>query len=254
MIYNLEELNKFISFLPEMNKDEVIFISLSARNKYLTDEERFLFDLGRTEMFSREIIFEKNVDNFIHILKKISTVRSYRTTKNGSYIPDKCLVTYINLNYTDVIRSAFKINASINDELQAYTLNLKNNHDLENNINRLKNIVKTINNTFQTTTSKRNFIDIDIDSHDVKVLDFILNKLNEKNVIYFVIETFGGFHVVCKKETVKFNYNEIINSANEFINENKIVGKVENNINFMVPLPGTLQANKLVKIILDNYK
>lgn len=48
LIHNREEYNKFINILPDLKDDEVYFLSLSARNKYLTDAERTLFGLGRT--------------------------------------------------------------------------------------------------------------------------------------------------------------------------------------------------------------
>ena len=75
MIEDRKHFEKFISKLPTLRMDEVSFISLSARNKYLTNEERLTLGLGRTEMFGREIAYENTVESlelvmilFLHIV------------------------------------------------------------------------------------------------------------------------------------------------------------------------------------------
>ncbi len=66
------ELKRFYDFiLPDLLPNEVYFVSLSARNKYLTTEERYDLSLGRTEMFERRIIKKKNGIDFIEILKNM---------------------------------------------------------------------------------------------------------------------------------------------------------------------------------------
>ena len=57
LLYSKEELERFINYLPQLDKDELWFASLSARNKYLTEDERTYYCLGRSEMFAREFIF-----------------------------------------------------------------------------------------------------------------------------------------------------------------------------------------------------
>ena len=61
MIVDQEQYDAFIEWLPELQHDETYFLSLSARNKYLTDEEREFYGLGRTEMFSRFVARDKEM-------------------------------------------------------------------------------------------------------------------------------------------------------------------------------------------------
>ena len=70
LLYSKEELQKFINYLPQLEKDELWFCSMSARNKYLTEDERVKYDLGRSEMFAREFIFDTHIDNFLYVLQK----------------------------------------------------------------------------------------------------------------------------------------------------------------------------------------
>jgi hypothetical protein len=76
-IYDEEQIRKFVSTLSPLKKDEVYFVSMSARNKYLTDEERRTYDLGRTEMFARELIKPSNrveggiVETYLRVLKSM---------------------------------------------------------------------------------------------------------------------------------------------------------------------------------------
>ena len=79
------EAKEFASMLAPLNMDEVYFISLSARNKYLTQEERDEYSLGRTEMFAREII-TKNTD-FEFAFRKLTGHLYARRTNNGKEIP-----------------------------------------------------------------------------------------------------------------------------------------------------------------------
>ena len=101
MIANLEIFDRFRNLLTDLKNDEVYFISLSARNKYLTDEEREYYGLGRTEMFARTLIRDKY--DMEYPMRKLKSALGYKRTKNGYEIPEKCLVTYININPSSII-------------------------------------------------------------------------------------------------------------------------------------------------------
>jgi len=103
MIANKEQFDRFIDILPDLEKDEVYFVSLSARNKYLTEDERKEFSLGRTEMFSREIARDKS--GLYYVMNKLKASLEYRRTKNGKEIPSKSLVVYANINPSSTIKA-----------------------------------------------------------------------------------------------------------------------------------------------------
>jgi len=86
MIKDNNEFEKFLNILPDLQKDEVYFVSLSARNKLLTPEERSFYSLGRTEMFARETAFSKE-DLEKKIKVNLSDRLKSKRTNNGKEIP-----------------------------------------------------------------------------------------------------------------------------------------------------------------------
>lgn len=261
MKIDFEEFNKFFDILPEVDSDETFFISLSARNKYLTDEERDKYALGKTEMFGREIIYQKNIENFKTVFLKLESTLSYRFTNNGSRVPEKCLVVYMNLNPTSTFEAVSHFQKEMNGVTRDYVKGLKRGNDVDVFEQRFKNAQGILRTQMQKYTSRKLFADIDIDCKDQRVLDMVVDFLEDHECKYFVIETHGGWHIpvlISSLRANKCNYVSVINDANKFIKENgvcKMNGKpaeVENNTNHMIPVPGTYQANFLVKMLYCN--
>ena len=65
-IHNEEELRWYHrNVLPRLGLYETYFLSLSARNKQLSKEEREYLQLGRTEMLERKSLTTNNEDFFV---------------------------------------------------------------------------------------------------------------------------------------------------------------------------------------------
>ena len=85
------------------------------------------------------------------------------------------------------------------------------------------------------------------------ILNILKSKLNvyfgKGN--YFIIDTSGGFHILVKKESVNGNPKKFINDVVDEIKVygNEIVKEFTINKNSLIPLPGTAQYGRLVKII-----
>lgn len=254
MIKDKTEYENFISKLPKLRDDEVIFVSLSARNKYLTAVERDKFGLSRTEMFGREIIYENTMEAHELIMTKLSTVREWRKTKLGMVIPEKALVVYMNLNPSHTVRAMGNFMSEMMKEMFMYNENLASGHDLKNNLKRFKNCRGVLNTQLQKSSSRKLFIDIDIDCIEQDILNEAMSILTKNECKYFVVKTQGGYHICVKRDSLGFNYvHDVIDHCNTMIKNNNYEGVVENNKNFMVPVPGTLQANKSVKLVYSNY-
>jgi hypothetical protein len=97
-IYDEEQVKRFYSLLSPLKDEEAYFLSMSARNKYLTEEERKEYNLGRTEMFARELVKEGSWEAFIRVLKSMQVSRGGYTSRGDVTLPDKCLVVYANIN------------------------------------------------------------------------------------------------------------------------------------------------------------
>jgi hypothetical protein len=246
MIANKEQFDRFIDILPDLEKDEVYFVSLSARNKYLTEEERKEFSLGRTEMFSREVARDKL--GLYYAMDKLKASLEYRKTANSKEIPSKCLVVYANINPSSTIKAyqLFKqaIDKEVNDVMQAL-LNSR-----EPNYEGLKKINRELMNSIQKSRSRKCFIDIDVDLFDKNIdpmgdIDSIDNFLKETNTQYHKIKTFSGYHFLIRKDTVPDTLYRFIDSKRYSV----YIKDINFNKNEMIPIPGTLQANKLVRFI-----
>lgn len=235
----------FINLLPELKNDEVYFISLSARNKYLSHKERAYYNLGRTEMFGRTLIKKK--EDFGNALKKLSTISKYKTTRNGRELPKKALVVYLNINPSSMIKAYLSFQNEMNRQLQENFLSLQNGNSTPN-YSYFKIQERVLMNCIQKSISRKYFIDIDCDIQDKNALIMMKQQLNDYSLLYHVIKTQGGYHFLIRKDSIKkrkkVNLKNICDTiADEFKSEVMI------NKNAMVPLPGTLHATKLIEMI-----
>lgn len=238
------EAAEFSRLLPQLQMDEVYFISMSARNKYLDQAERDEYSLGRTEMFARELI-NKNED-FEFAFRKLTGHIYARRTNNGKEIPTKSLVCYMNINPTSVLKAMqqFKRELAEAEENLMRKVILNGNQANVLDFEFFRKAKSKIYNAFQRNSSRKIFLDIDIDTKDINVLITIIADLTIKDARFCTIETRGGFHVMVKSDTIKGNYlHESIKKAQKMTTDEVIF-----NSNGMVPFPGTYQSDFFVKI------
>jgi len=234
------------NYLPDLGKDEVYFLSLSARNKYLTKEEREEFSLGRTEMFARTIVRSK--DKFLQKLRQYEGDERGYVTKNGKPIPSKALVCYVNINPCSAVVAAeetiTKLQSFLFDHLRSGG---------SSNVESFKKMDLTVMNAFQRSTGTRYYVDLDFDipkyKESFELFTDSLRELTEKGLRYFVVETKGGFHVVVHKESITYNYVEHVKGIQDRFRERfpNIKLEVVVNRNAMIPVPGTFQGDYEVK-------
>jgi hypothetical protein len=244
MIVDRAQFDKFVEILPDLKNDELYFFSLSARNKYLSAEERKEFALGRTEMFSREIARDK--EGIYYIMNKLKSSLQYRVTANGKPIPERALVVYANINPSSTIKAyqlfTQEIDKQINEVVHTF-LNTK-----EPNFEGLKRINRELMNCIQKSRSRKYYIDIDIDFREKGTAECVIDLmgfLSTNKSVFYTIKTYSGYHFLIRKDTVP---NTLFSKIEEHrLNSN--IKEIEFNKNEMIPVPGTLQAGKLVKFI-----
>lgn len=243
MIIDRKQYENFLNILPDLQDDEVYFISLSARNKYLTAEEREDYTLGRTEMFARTIIREKK--DFDYAMEKLKSTLIYKHTKNGKNIPEKALVTYVNVNPSSMIKAYELFIGEMNKELFQVYQSEKNSK--QTNYQGFIRLDRKLMNSIQKSKSRRYFIDIDFDVNDIQVVNDFCKQL--KDTIHYIISTHGGWHILIKKDTISegVRLDELVKYAHNSVKQSN--GEVIFNKNQMVPVPGTEQAGTLVKLI-----
>lgn len=240
MIIDKEQFDAFVEWLPELEHDEVYFLSLSARNKYLTGEEREFYGLGRTEMFSRFTAFDK--EGIEYVMKKLQASLNYRTTKIGKQIPSKALVTYMNVNPCSTINAYNEFKGQMDNiiaEMLFSRIRGKNGPSFEP----WQRLERNLMNCIQRSKARRLVVDIDIDTKDPDILSAMQVFFDSKDIGFRTVETQGGFHVLIDKSTLnKTNIYAKIQELDRLCEKEVCINK-----NGMVPVPGTLQAGKLVR-------
>lgn len=239
MIEDAEQFGRFIEWLPELQQDEVYFLSLSARNKYLTEEERVTFGLGRTEMFSRFTAHDK--PGIQYVMQKLKASLLYRRTRSGNEIPTKALVTYMNVNPCSMIDAYVEFKGQI-DNIMREMLVAHNHGKNGPSFEPWWKLERHLMNCVQRSKARRLIVDIDIDTHDPLIQGELCVFLSSHNIEHRLIKTQGGYHVLIKKETIgKTNIFSKIQELDARCEKEVVINK-----NGMVPVPGTLQAGKLV--------
>lgn len=268
LIKDITEFNKFIEILPELQNDEVYFISLSSRQKYLTKEERIEYSLGQTEMFGREIAQSKD-KLYSYTMKKLESNLYCKTTRNEKSIPEKSLVVYCNINPSSMIKAYFQFQKEMNRQISEITIGLQNNK--QPNYSFVNIQIRELMNCIQKSTGTKHYIDIDCDTKEENVLNYFRETFMKDYIKFYIIETKGGYHFLIKKDTLPEKYNlyskiESGISLLEYIYENKyleqdeegnynyeevrlMVPEIKINNNAMIPVPGTMQSDHLVKFI-----
>lgn len=247
LIIDKEQFNKFIEILPDLKNDECYFVSLSARNKYLTKEEREFYALGRTEMFARNIVRSK--EDFEYVLSKLESSLQYKLTKSKQKIPEKALVVYVNINPSSMVKAYFNLMNEMNKELLDINMALQNGKIP--NYSGIHFLDRKLMNCIQTSRSRKVFVDIDFDIKNDSIVKEFLNILCDNFIIFHTIKTKSGYHVLINLDSMKdkkFNLNQSVNDLNNIVKDLEN-GEVIINSNAMWPVPGTLQAGELVKFI-----
>jgi hypothetical protein len=258
-IHDEEELKYFFdNVMPDLGKNEVYFISLSARNKYLSKEEREEYGLGRTEMFERTIVREKDWSKFLRKIVRFQTVKGSYLTKKDIPIPEKCIIVYFNINPTNVLKSYNEFAGTMNEYFMEFALNASKGGDIDNVSQRINKMDVLLMNCFQRNRGTKHYIDIDFDipKNETWILTKFLSNLKENNITYYVIDTKSGYHVLLRRDTIKYNFTEVVKKLENEANEYRLGKMISEthweimvNKNEMIPLPGTLQGGYPVSII-----
>ena len=230
IIHDIDEIDRFLDFLYKpLSDNEAYFISLSARNKYLTEQEREYYSLGRTEMYAKTIVYDK--EDCIKKLYRFQCDDLGYTTRNGKTIPSKTMVCYANINPADMTKAYLNFTARVAKEYP-----------------NVKNIHNWLMIEIQKSRSKKYWLDIDIDSENWETLQEVLSHMLV-NIPHMVIKTKSGCHMLVDMQKLKEeNLGRQLHETAQRLTKELEVGEVVINKNEMVPIPGTYQANVPVTI------
>lgn len=256
IIYDENMIRQFFEaiFPHEWNSNEVAFVSLAARKKYLKDKN---INLGhRPEMLDKEVVKTFDSDYYVSRIRRFET-EGYLDESNIP-IPDEAKAVYVNIHLSDVTRSWIKTKDEMNKvELESLSHLITHQPDISHVMRMMKNLPNIWFSQIQNTYSRKFWIDIDVDIEDPnqvwtdkKTLREVLaeNILSQslikelKNTI--IIHTRGGFHILINCRENQFDKRINPETIRESI-EYQVVDfakEVVINKNGMVPCPGTYQG------------
>lgn len=227
LIKDIDQLNRFIDILPELNQGESFYMSLFARKKYAPD---IIKSNDKTQI--KRVIINKKSDIISKIRQLETAIGSYMI--NDTPIPEEALVLYMHPNPRS--------------QKKAAKLLLKNLVELITNDNSGYNVQAEALSALQKSPSRKLFVDFDFDfktgnrdeeaSELISSIVYILSDVNES---YHIIVTRGGLHLL-----VKPNSNMLL--PNDWYKRIQSLG-CDVSGDCLTPIPGTTQGGFVPYII-----
>jgi hypothetical protein len=267
-IHLLEDENEFKWFydhwhIKPLETDQVIFIALSARNKYLTEKERKDNGLGRTEMYGKTVIRHDSYESLVeHIHRLECDTRGFLSRKGRTPIPSKCVILYMLINPSStrqVIRQQQQLIFDYQDELASAALK-GTPEAIDSAWHKLKKVFDRTISYYPSCIAEKWWLDTDVDipkellgDKYCQMHEYLLEKLGKGNFMF--VDTHGGTHILSRKSVIKFNPKELCTELGKIIFPelpfNCVPAGMEiiMNDNMQIPTPGTLQGNHLVTIL-----
>ena len=267
----MDELTWFWTYaMRPLKPREVYFISTSARNKRLDEAEREHFQIGRSEMWHKEIVMEDDFERFLRAIRRCEANKLAYLTKAGLPFPDKVLVLYTNIAPVDAYAAMNQqIDHLISTQRELADSILKNSpQGIEQAFQNIRHSHTTGQSVFARSFSDSDWVDIDSDIAALKtaaewdavqrVKDFLYAETGRGR--FMQVQTAGGFHWLIRKEQLagigrKYKTDPvqvIITRMNaEFAAGSVRVNEIVKNRNEMIPLPGTIQYGERVVTVLN---
>jgi hypothetical protein len=208
----------FINSLPELEQNEVYFVILFARKKYVPN----FYHITNKETSVKRFVATKQ--NLFKKLKQLECALGSYTTKSGVALPQEIFTVHINMNPRCQNKAAKQVAKNIIDISFASPQQTMNLHNM------------TLS-ELQTATSKKRYFDFDFDGVDINVLAPNILKFVNKDCVKF-LETRGGVHVIVEISKVEPQYTK-----SWFLNITSIEGCDKKcSSDKTTPIPGSYQG------------
>lgn len=224
VIVDKPKLIEFIRWLPDLKEDEVYYLCLFGRSKYIEDRSLHHVRSDKAQL-------KRFVSNKERLLQKIMQLEcpleSYiqRTT----VIPQEALALYITINPRSLTDATFS-------SMEKFLKLIKHPY---NGYNPEAEVMSEI----QKSRSRKIFKDFDFDGELTP--EEIKQEILEKDILNLsalkFLKTRGGFHLLVELKKCEKKYEKSWNQKLCDLQE-KYSSDKENNGDIMIPVPGTYQG------------
>lgn len=232
IVQDEDELQRFISKLPDLTKDEKYYVTLFARKKY-TSDTRFKSDKAQIKRLT------VNKQDLFNELKKLEVAKGLYVF-DGVEIPQEILAVYMNPNPRSMSRSTLEMLSRTADKI-------KNGQPLGNPKSEAMNCI-------QVTASRKVFFDIDIDIKPGEKLspNELISWISSNDIINLyalqAIHTRGGYHVLVELDLIAPEYTKRWYQGFTKKYEN-IKFDVMMNSDNLIPIPGCVQGGAVPRYL-----
>lgn len=221
IIANEDRLREFIEWLPDLEYDEMYYVSLFARNKY-TD-----VNLGADKQQLKR--FTSNKEWLFQKIKQLeSPIGAY--LKKGEPIPQESLAVYISVNP----RSMTKATSKSLIEFAKLITNPYNGY----------NPHQIVLSSIQTSPSRKLYFDIDFDNVDFDKTRQEVEKMINVDCITW-LKTRGGFHLLIETDKINKDYRK-----SWYKSITSLEGVDHDKGDKLIPIPGCYQGGFVPNLLV----
>lgn len=237
IIYDEAELDRFISWLPNLQPNEKFYWSLFCRKKYFPQASK---SNDKTQL-KRGLATKENLKDKIRQLE----IEIGKWKLRDMEVPQESLVFYLMPNPRCMTKATYKT--------------IRHCADLLENTNKGYNLVQEVMSCVQKSKSRTVFVDFDIDDKniDLTLLNHIFPPVADSRFPdkpYTIIETRGGYHILINSGYAtaymrSWNAMQMRKREITWYNDIKSAYIVDQVQDQLLPVPGTIQGGFEVKFI-----
>lgn len=218
IIFDEDELDRFIDWLPRLERSECFYFHLLIKKKYSPVELNI-----RHTLLDRFVGYKKNIKKKIKRLE----IPLGEYVIDGVTIPPECLVLYMHPNPRCHQKAAKNMIKTLVDKVTKEYDNFKIDH-----------VALT---ELHTAKSRSFVVDFDFDDVEYEVVKSEIDKVINEDA-YAVVKTAGGFHLMVTVGKVSPEFKRIWHNGLDNIGADAVGDN-------MIPVPGTIQGNHIVHFI-----
>ena len=222
VVVDEDEFNKFLKWLPPLEKEECHYVALLARDKYIRDLGIGTFNSDKHQC-SR---FTTTHDRLLLKLKQCETAVGNYAVK-GIEVPQQALAAYMTINPRSQTKAAKWLLKRLADVVA----------DGEQNVNVYQESLTAIH----KSVGRKLFVDVDFDNVALEQTVVEMSRYVNVDAVK-ILETRGGFHAIIRLDKIHDKYVKSWYKNITTMNGADAAGDT------LIPIPGTYQGGWVPKL------